>query len=159
MKPRGLLDLAGRAAGFVRARWIFKDCDLGARVWAGGRVHVEALGSLRIGERVQIMGGIVSGELVCGKGAELVIGPRCIFNYGVSIEATRSVRVGARTQIGAMTRIRDGDGRSTAPVVIGEDVWLAHGILVEPGVHIGDGAVVSAGSVVVSDVPPRSLAS
>jgi acetyltransferase-like isoleucine patch superfamily enzyme len=156
---RGFANLAGRLCGFVRARWLFRGCDLGALVWTGGRVHVEALGSLRIGDRVQIMGGIVPGELICGEGAELVVGASCIFNYGVAIEATRSVRVGARTQIGSMTRIRDGDGRSVAPVVIGDDVWLAHGVLVEPGVRIGDGAVVSAGSVVVSDIPPRSFAS
>jgi maltose O-acetyltransferase len=42
--------------------------------------------------------------------------------------------------------------------VLGDDVWVAHGALIEPGVTIGDGAVVSAGAVVTSDVPPRTLA-
>jgi maltose O-acetyltransferase len=59
---------------------------------------------------------------------------------------------------GSMVRIRDAGEGGVAAVLIGDDVWLAHGAIVEPGVTIGAGSVVSAGSVVRSDVPPRSLA-
>ncbi len=41
--------------------------------------------------------------------------------------------------------------------VIGNDVWLGYNVLVMPGVKIGDGAIVAAGSVVVSDVPAYSV--
>lgn len=41
--------------------------------------------------------------------------------------------------------------------VIGHDVWLGYGSLVMPGVRIGPGAVVAAGSVVVDDVPPYAI--
>ena len=44
------------------------------------------------------------------------------------------------------------------PVTIGDDVWIATGVLVLPGVTIGDGCVIGAGSVVVKDIPPHSLA-
>ncbi len=44
------------------------------------------------------------------------------------------------------------------PVTIGNDVWIATGVLVLPGVTIGDGCVIGAGSVVVKDIPPHSLA-
>ena len=38
-------------------------------------------------------------------------------------------------------------------VVIGEYVWIGARALILPGVHIGDGAVIGAGSVVTRDVP------
>lgn len=41
--------------------------------------------------------------------------------------------------------------------VFGNDVWLGHDVLVMPGINIGDGAIVAARSVVVSDVPPYSV--
>ena len=46
----------------------------------------------------------------------------------------------------------------TAPVSIGDDVWLGAAVLVLPGVTIGDRCVVAAGAVVTDDVPPDSLA-
>lgn len=43
------------------------------------------------------------------------------------------------------------------PVTIGDDVWIGGAAVVLPGVTIGDGAVVAAGSVVTKDVPPRTV--
>ena len=43
-------------------------------------------------------------------------------------------------------------------VVIGRDVWLGARVTVLPGVTIGDGCIVGAGSVVSKDLPPYSLA-
>ncbi|MDF2656799.1 MAG: acetyltransferase [Bacillota bacterium] len=42
--------------------------------------------------------------------------------------------------------------------VIGNDVWIGQNVTVMPGVHIGDGAIVAANSVVVKDVPPYCIA-
>lgn len=39
-------------------------------------------------------------------------------------------------------------------VIIGNDVWISSHVLLMPGVTIGDGAIVAAGSVVTKDVPP-----
>lgn len=44
------------------------------------------------------------------------------------------------------------------PVVIEEDVWIGTHALILPGVRIGRGAVVGAGAVVTSDLPPYSVA-
>lgn len=44
------------------------------------------------------------------------------------------------------------------PVVIEEGAWLGQNVVVCPGVRIGKGAVIGAGSVVNKDVPPRTLA-
>ncbi|PKQ38702.1 MAG: chloramphenicol acetyltransferase [Actinobacteria bacterium HGW-Actinobacteria-1] len=41
--------------------------------------------------------------------------------------------------------------------VVGNDVWIGYESLVMPGVHIGDGAIVAARSVVVSDVAPYTI--
>ena len=42
-------------------------------------------------------------------------------------------------------------------VVIGNDVWIAAGSHVLRGVHIGDGAVIAANSVVTKDIPPYEI--
>lgn len=42
--------------------------------------------------------------------------------------------------------------------VIGNDVWIGQNVTVMPGVHIGDGAIIAANSVVVKDVPPYHIA-
>src|SRR3954447_1301234 len=47
---------------------------------------------------------------------------------------------------------------SRGDTVVGHDVWLGYWTLVMPGVTIGHGAVVAAGSVVVSDIPPYAIA-
>ena len=44
------------------------------------------------------------------------------------------------------------------PITIGDNVWLGGHVIVLPGVTIGDGSVIGAGSVVTGDIPPRSLA-
>ena len=45
----------------------------------------------------------------------------------------------------------------TEPVVIGDDVWIGARVIILPGVHIGDGSVIGAGSVVTKDVEPYSI--
>jgi virginiamycin A acetyltransferase len=47
---------------------------------------------------------------------------------------------------------------SRGDTVVGNDVWLGYRALVMPGVTIGDGAIVAAGSVVAADVPPYAIA-
>ena len=44
------------------------------------------------------------------------------------------------------------------PITIGDDVWLGAGVIVLPGVHIGSGSVIGAGSVVTKDIPSDVLA-
>jgi hypothetical protein len=43
------------------------------------------------------------------------------------------------------------------PITIGHDVWLGSDLLLKPGLTIGDGAVVAAGSIVNKDVPPYAI--
>ena len=46
----------------------------------------------------------------------------------------------------------------TAPITIGDNVWIGGGAIVLPGVTIGDNVVIGAGSVVTSDVPSDKVA-
>ena len=41
--------------------------------------------------------------------------------------------------------------------IIGNDVWIGQNATILPGVHVGDGAIIGANSVVASDVEPYSI--
>lgn len=45
------------------------------------------------------------------------------------------------------------EGRRALRVTLKEDVWIGHGAIIMPGITIGTGAIVGAGSVVTRDVP------
>ena len=113
---------------------------------------------MTVGARAVFLGGPIPTSLRCAPGAGIVVGERSTCNYGVAIEATRSVRVGAECMIASLVHIRDDDGRHVGPVLIGDGVWIAHGAVIEPGSVVGDGAVVAAMAVVSGTVPPRCLA-
>jgi maltose O-acetyltransferase len=44
------------------------------------------------------------------------------------------------------------------PVTIEDDVWIGSNAIILPGVRIGKGSVIGAGSIVTSDIPPYALA-
>ena len=45
----------------------------------------------------------------------------------------------------------------TAPISIGNHVWIGAGATILKGVTIGDNAIIGAGSVVTKDVPPNTI--
>ncbi|WP_256751126.1 DapH/DapD/GlmU-related protein [Mesorhizobium sp. Mes31] len=47
--------------------------------------------------------------------------------------------------------------RQAQAVTIGHDVWIGHGAVIMPGLHISNGAVVGANAVVTHDVPPYTI--
>lgn len=46
----------------------------------------------------------------------------------------------------------------TAPVIIGNNVWIGGGVIILPGVTIGSNVVIGAGSVVTKDIPDNVIA-
>jgi len=42
--------------------------------------------------------------------------------------------------------------------IIGNDVWIGQNATIMPGVHIGDGAIIAASSVVIKDMPAYHVA-
>ena len=92
---------------------------------------------------------------------------------GVTIYARSSIQIGDKCLIGANTKIIDNDfhpvdpevrratpgkGMSSAPIEIGENVFIGCNSLVLKGVTIGDNSVIGAGSVVVKSIPANCLA-
>lgn len=158
----------GRAA--LAARWYLRHADeVGARVRVRGRPIVRNWGRMVVGERAQLVSTVATLELVSTAGALLEIGARTLVNYGTSIAAHERVSIGARCLIGTHVNIFDNDFHRleperrfetppSRPVVLEDDVWLGARVIVLPGVTIGAGSCIGAGSVVNADVPPRSLA-
>ena len=46
----------------------------------------------------------------------------------------------------------------TAPVTIGNNVWIGGGAIIMPGVTIGNNVVIGAGSIVTKDIPDNTIA-
>ena len=74
------------------------------------------------------------------------------------------MRIGRGVKIGWDVVILDTDlhghsGRPavSTPVVIDDNVWIGCRALILKGVHIGKGAIVAAGAIVTSDVPPLAV--
>lgn len=42
-------------------------------------------------------------------------------------------------------------------IVVGNDVWIGYGAMIDEGITVGDGAIIAAGAVVTKDVPPYSI--
>ncbi len=141
----------------LRGRIAFRHARRGGRIYAGVPLQIDARGDIAVGHRVSFYGGMIATRLTCHPGAAIAVGAGSQFSYGVSIEARRSVTIGERCRVGSMVSIADTVHGRTAPVTIGNDVWIAHGAIIEPGTTIGDGSVVSAGSVVGGAIPKGSL--
>ncbi len=102
----------------------------------------------------------------------LEIGARTIFGHHCTLAAVDSLTIGADCLIAEMVAIRDHDhrfdgplsvpvreqGAVSAPVTIGNNVWLAGKVTVLKGVTIGDNAVVGANAVVTKDIPANAVA-
>ena len=95
----------------------------------------------------------------------LFVGNNTTVNPNCYLDARRTIRIGNNVNIAHNTRIytlgHDVDSPDLAlvgaPVEIGDDVFIFSNVLIMPGVKIGKGAVVFAGSVVVKNVEPYSI--
>jgi FkbH-like protein len=104
-------------------------------------------------------------EILTGEGGQIEIGQEVWINFGTVIGARDRIVIGSNSSIGQHCIICDSDfpdmaSPATMPrsgIEIGENVWIAGRVTVRPGVKIGSGAVIVAGSVVESDVPPNVI--
>jgi maltose O-acetyltransferase len=114
----------------------------------------------------------IGGVPTCyGRGAirrRLSIGEMTWINVGCTFELQDEVRVGDRVAIGhdvlILTSTHEigpsawrGGPMSSAPVTVESGSWIGARCVILPGVTIGAGAVVAAGSVVTKDVEPDTL--
>jgi len=98
-------------------------------------------------------------------GDNVVLGDEVYVNFGLTVVDDVAVVVGDRVMIAPNVTIsttghpvhpevrRDGS-QFSAPVHLGDDVWVGAGAVILPGVTVGAGSVVAAGAVVTGHVPP-----
>ncbi len=100
--------------------------------------------------------------IVANNNAKLQFGSGYI-NSNCEIRCFDSITIGENVAIAKEVIIRDSDLHKisnsvmTAPITIGNHVWIGTRAMILKGVTIGDGAVVAAGAVVTKDVPPNSV--
>ena len=131
----------------------------------------QILGELPEGIRIQ-------GPVFFHYGVHTKIGKRFFGNYNLTIQDDAPVTIGDDCNFGPNVTIvtpvhpllpeerclmlnEDGVPKHLCyakPVCVGNDVWLGRESVVMPGVHIGDGAIIGAGSVVTKDIPPYTIA-
>ena len=102
--------------------------------------------------------------LLLGENARLELGSGYI-SYRSNISCFDHIQIGNDVKISEGVTIRDSDDhqilyegyKMTAPIVIGDHVWIGLNATILKGVTIGKGAIVAAGAVVTKDVPPNSI--
>jgi maltose O-acetyltransferase len=107
--------------------------------------------------------------LRCDYGYQTRIGARSFVNWGLVSLDVATVTIGDDVQIGPNVQLltathpidpgpRRDKWEAAQPIVIGDNVWLGGGVIVCPGVSIGENTVVGAGSVVTKDLPANVVA-
>src|SRR3954451_14875670 len=101
----------------------------------------------------------------CGR--NLRIRRNVFVNQGCRLDDIRGIELGDAVLLGPGVRLissghpldpaRRRRQVTAAPIVVGRNVWIGAGATVLQGVTIGDDAVVAAGAVVTTDVPPAVL--
>ena len=101
----------------------------------------------------------------CGKnikiGKNVFINACCRFQDQGGIEIGDGSLIGHNTTIATLNHDFNPDKRANlhpSPVKIGKNVWIGSDCTILPGIEIGDGAVIGAGSIVTKSVPANSIA-
>jgi maltose O-acetyltransferase len=122
----------------------------------------ELLGSLGEGTEIRP-------PLSCDYSSQTHIGARCFINFGVVLLDVATIRIGDDVQVGpnvqfltpthpVETEARRAKREAAKPISVADNVWLGGGVIVCPGVSIGENTVVGAGAVVVRDLPANVIA-
>ena len=109
-------------------------------------------------------GAMIEAPFHCAYGMNITLGAAVYLNAGCTILDTAPVTIGAQTLLGPGVQIycanhhkdpvKRAEGLEIAlPVTIASRVWIGGGAIILPGVSIGEGAIIGAGSVVTRDVP------
>lgn len=169
------VNLLLRALSFINKRWRLAwvrirhpSATIGARCDFRTRfdLRVETGAQVRIGERC-----VLDNDMVIEVSGRLEIGARTIFGHHCTLAASEAVTIGEDCLIAELVSIRDHDhccenleipireqGKVSAPVRIGRNVWIGCKATIVKGVTIGDNAVIGANAVVTGDVPANAIA-
>lgn len=113
--------------------------------------------------------GFIRAPFYCDYGYNIHIGEGSFVNFDCVFLDLAPIRIGRNTLIGPKVQLLTPhhplapDLRATGreagkPITIGDNCWLGGGVIVCPGVRIGNGAIIGAGSVVTRDIPANSVA-
>ncbi len=105
----------------------------------------------------------------CDYGWNIEVGDNFFANYNLTILDVCKVTIGDNVQIAPNVSLyaaghpvhpasRNSGYEYGAPITIGSNVWLGGSTVVLPGVAIGEGTVIGAGSVVTKDIPAGCIA-
>jgi acetyltransferase-like isoleucine patch superfamily enzyme len=147
------------------------DLKLGENVFIGDRVmliQVEDGGPIEIGDRANLWG---DSQIESGRGGRIVIGPDSRVNRGVHVISwVAPILIGRDVGLSANCMLYsfnhgtapgqpyiDQPLVTKGPIIIEDHAWIGMGAMVLSGVKIGKHAVVSAGSVVIKDVPENAI--
>ena len=130
--------------------------------------------ALRVSILEELLGAFGPGSVIrppfhCDYGEHLTIGARTFANFGlvaldvVPITIGDDVQIGPNVQLLAPTHPIEPEPRrdkweAGEPIAIHDNVWLGGGVIVLPGVTIGEHTVVGAGSIVSRDLPAGVVA-
>ncbi|GJM42412.1 MAG: hypothetical protein DHS20C20_26940 [Ardenticatenaceae bacterium] len=113
-------------------------------------------------DSVSILPGLeaTQGHLTIGK--DVFINSDCRLACGGGITIGDFCQIGARVSFEtvehALHPVEGGKrGSESAPIEVHDHVWIGAGVILLPGVTVGEGAVVAAGAVVTKDVPARTV--
>ena len=131
-------------ADFSKKQDIVKELfgDVGSNPFVGDNFHCDFGKNIHIGDNFHADYNCTMLDV-----AEIRIGHNCLIGPDVGIYT-------AGHQLQPEGRTLDGYG---IPIIIGDDVWIGGHSTILPGVVIGNGAVIAAGSVVTENVEPRTL--
>lgn len=147
----------------------------GCNVHTGVYLHwVQGKGDILIGDNVMMDG--KSSFCFASRYADnptLQIGDNSGVGHNCSFTVGKRITIGQNTRIASGVRMFDSAGHPTdpahrlaglptpvdevRPIAVGNNVWIGSNCIIYPGVTIGDGSVISMGSVVIADVPPNVL--
>jgi lipopolysaccharide O-acetyltransferase len=171
--------LAERPSRLLRNRMLAG--KLGVRVIKiGPRPYLRGLAHMAIGEDFAAGEGLWLEAIINYAGERfhprIVIGNHVRISHWSHIACANSVTIGDHVLIGSKVVITDHNHgifgvNATSPLIppaqrplernrsvtINANVWLGDGVVVCPGVTIGEGSVAGANAVIVSDVPPYTL--
>lgn len=108
-------------------------------------------GNIRIGYATTLgYNNILSGNIVIGR--------YCQFGADVALHATNHPICSMTTYVnnnlfqGELQALKEEN-----EIIIGNDVWIGHGVIIVGNINIGNGAILAAGSVVTKDVAPYTI--
>jgi len=107
--------------------------------------------------------------LLCDYGYQIHVGARTFINYGAVLLDVATITIGEDVQVGPNVQFltathpveaaaRRAKLEAAKPITIGDNVWLGGGVIILPGVSIGENTVVGAGAVVTKDLPANVVA-